>query len=409
MVLYQINVEANYGSTGKIAEALGQMIQQKGGKAFLAHGRKYRDSSLNTYKVGNIWTYAIHFLMSRLFDAHGQGSFFATKNLVKHLKKTKPEIIHLHNIHGYYINYKILFNYLKDFNGAIVWTLHDCWALTGHCTHYEHVGCEKWKTNCNACPQTKTYPSSVLLDNSYYNHIAKKRSFLMPSKLHVVTVSNWLQRQVEQSYLSLRTIQTIHNGLDTSIFKKSVNNNLRNRYKLENSFLILGVASVWDANKGLSDFLELSKKLNKTDKIVLIGLSKTQISQLPDEIVGIERTDSLETLIAWYSTADIYFNASYEESFGMTTIEAMSCGTPVIVYSATACSEPVTPMVGYSVEKKDINAVKQAVEYIRTKTSKSFENNCRKHVLENFEKQDRLKDYFLLYQNLIKTYAKGKN
>jgi putative colanic acid biosynthesis glycosyltransferase len=401
MVLYQINVEANYGSTGKIAEALGQMVQQNQGKAFLAHGRKYRDSSLSTYKVGNTWSYAFHYLISILFDGQGRGSYFATKRLVSHIKNTQPDIIHLHNIHGYYVNYKILFKYLQEFKGAVVWTLHDCWALTGHCTHYDHVGCEKWKTNCNSCPQTNKYPSSIGLDNSYYNHIEKKRSFLMPSNMHIVTVSKWLKKQVKQSYLSQRNIQTIHNGLNTTIFKKTINDELRVKYKLKNNFLILGVASVWDSNKGLNDFIKLSQNLQKMDKIVLIGLSKTQISQLPNGIIGIERTDSLKTLIAWYTTADVYFNASYEESFGMTTIEAMACGTPVIVYNATACAESVTDKVGFRVIKKDVNAINKSLDEIRIKKSIYYENYCRTHVLENFDQRDRFNDYIELYQNIL--------
>lgn len=401
MIVYQINVEANYGSTGKIAEALGQMVQQKGGKAYLAHGRNYRDSALETYKVGSLWSHALHLLISRIFDGQGRGSYWATKKLVSHLKRIKPDIIHLHNLHGYYLNYKVLFKYLKDFKGSIVWTLHDCWALTGHCTHYEHIGCEKWKTNCSACPQTKKYPSSLWLDNSYNNHKDKKRSFSMPSKLHIVTVSHWLEKQVKQSYLSDLNSRTIHNGLNTLVFNKKIVNNPRATYQMENSFLILGVASVWDTNKGLSDFIALSKKLKKTDKIVLIGLSKAQIRQLPDEIIGLERTDSLETLIAWYTTADVYFNASYEESFGMTTIEAMACGTPVIVYDATACSEPVTDKVGYRVKKRDINGIKKAIETIRIRKSSSFETDCRNHVLQNFDMKDRLNDYFLLYEKLV--------
>jgi len=396
--IFYINVEANFGSTGKIVESLGQLAQRKGSTTYLAHGRKYRASKLITYKIGNLFTYGFHFLLSILFDGQGRGSYLATKHLVRRINKIKPDVIHLHNIHGYYINYKVLFRYLEHYNGILIWTLHDCWALTGHCTHYDHVGCEKWKVECHSCPQQNKYPTSLLLDRSRKNHQKKKQYFSLPTNLKIITVSNWLNRQVKQSFLSNINTQTIYNGIDTSIFKKKYNSTLREQFHIDNKFIILGVASVWSETKGLSDFIKLSKTLKENEKIVLIGLSKNQISKLPISIIGLERTDTLEILVEWYSTANVYVNTSYEETFGMTTVEAMACGTPAVVYNSTACDECITNEVGFSVEKSNITQLKNALEIIKTKGNGFYDEPCRRHVEENFEKNNRYKEYLKLYE-----------
>jgi putative colanic acid biosynthesis glycosyltransferase len=400
--LLQINVEANYGSIGRIASGIGDLAIENGWESHIAsYGRKSVDCNSDLIRIGTNMEYYAHVLKTRFFDKHGYGSKNGTDELIKQIVILKPSVIHLHNIHGYYLNYPRFFNFLMMANIPVVWTLHDCWPLTGHCTHYEHVGCEKWKTECHSCPQQHTYPASILVDRSRKNHLEKKHSFLLPSKLKIITVSNWLKEQVQQSYLSHHKVQTIYNGLDTSIFKKKINLKLRAKYAIENSFLILGVASGWPKNKGLDDFIQLSKILDKTFQIVLIGLSKRQIARLPVSIIGIERTNSLDTLVEWYSLADVYVNTSYEESFGMTTIEAMACGTPVVVYNATACGESVSDNVGFSVEKKNIRDLKDSIEIIKKKKSITFEKDCRMHVVKNFDKKERYNDYLCLYENNI--------
>lgn len=399
MVLYQINVEANYGSTGKIAEALGNRVIDRGGKAYLAHGRKHRKSNLNTFQVGNWWSYGWHLLISRLFDAHGKGSFWATRKLVRHLEKMQPDIIHLHNIHGYFINYKVLFQYLEKYQGVVIWTLHDCWAFTGHCTHFEPHGCEKWKNGCSKCPALRDYPKSYLLDRSLYNYKHKKESFNNIKNLHLVPVSNWLKSYLDKSFLRTKPNTVIKNGIDLNVFSPAKTS----KKLFPNKKIILGVASVWDKNKGLYDFHKMQKLLNEDETIVLIGLNPNQIKSLPDGIVGVERTSDLNELIEYYTRADCFMNLTYADSYPTTIMEAVACGTPVITYDTGGCPEMVeNSELSITVPKKRFDlALETFRNLVMNHDSSTMANKSRNHALISFDGQMQLNGYFDLYENLL--------
>ncbi len=404
--LFQINVEANYGSTGRIASGIGDLVLKNGWESYIAYGQKQASSNSELSKVGGKLDFYNHVIHTRLFDRHGLASLKPTDKLIEKIKHIQPDIVHLHNIHGYYLNYPRLFNFLGSSDIPIVWTLHDCWALTGHCTHFENIDCQRWQTSCHSCPQKNVYPSSILRDRSKKNHADKKKYFQLPKKIEIVTVSNWLNQVVGKSFLSGYPRKTIHNGLDIEVFRPSNNISLIEKFDLNDSLVFLGVASVWAENKGLGDFIRLSEHLAENEKIVLIGLKKEQIAKLPENIIGLERTQNIEELAAWYSISDIYINTSVEESFGMTTAEAMACGTPVVVYNSTACPEMVNSKVGEIVEKNDIEGLRNALNTILSKPKGWYSKNCREFVVRNFNKEERYNDYFNLYNTLLN--AKNK-
>ena len=219
-VLFQINSSCNRGSTGRIAEFIGKKAKEVGYEGYIAYGRHYLPTDLHPIKIGNSFSNGLHLAASRLLDNHGLLSTAPTKRLVYEMKMIKPDIVHLHNIHGYYLNYKVLFEYLIEAKIPVVWTLHDCWPFTGHCCHFEYVGCEKWKTGCYKCPGLSVYPKSHLMDKSQRNYELKKKLFTgVIDRLTIVPVSEWLERIVRQSFLKEANIKTIHNGVDTTVFR----------------------------------------------------------------------------------------------------------------------------------------------------------------------------------------------
>jgi len=399
--LLQINSVINSGSTGRIAEEIGQMAIKSGWVSYIAYGRNERPSTSNLIRIGNDKDVKLHGLQTRLFDRHGLSSRKATSDFIKQIDNIKPDIVHLHNIHGYYINIEVLFHYLKNANVPVVWTFHDCWPITGHCSHFSYVGCEKWKSQCFECPQKSGYPASYFIDRSKKNYILKKELFNSLPNLTLVPVSQWLSGVLEESFLQNYPIKVINNGINTEVFKPSLSSDFRNKYGLKDKFILLGVASVWEERKGLKDFIELSKLLDSDYQIVLVGLTKKQIELLPKNILGIERTESVYALADIYASADIVLNLSYEETFGLTTVEGFACGTPGIVYNATASPELIEESTGIVVEQGNMNKLVEAIYTIKNNGKQYYSDACVNRAHRLYKKEDRYKEYIQLYNELI--------
>ena len=346
-----INSVAGFGSTGRIAAETCRELMKEGHECVLAFGRDAANcDDIRTVRIGSPVEFKLHGIRSRLLDDHGFGSKAATESFLQWAKAYDPDVIWLHNVHGYYIHLPLLFAWLRSCGKKIIWTLHDCWAFTGHCAYFDFVGCDKWKTGCHSCPQKESYPASVGLDNSKRNYENKKFLFTGIPDLQLIVPSYWLKSRVEQSFLKEYPVEVVYNTINQEIFKPTPSD-FREKYALEGKTILLGVASVWDARKGLQDFIDLSRLLDESYKIVLIGLSPSQIQSLPEEILGLPRTNSMTELAQAYSAADIFLNPSTEETFGMTAMEARCCGTEAIVYQNTACEEIVDKFGGIAVPR----------------------------------------------------------
>jgi putative colanic acid biosynthesis glycosyltransferase len=401
--IIQISVEGNMGSTGTIAESIGEIAISRGWESYIAFGRFKRTSKSTTIKIGNLIDILIHGLLTRIFDLHGYGSKHATKKLIKQINHINPDIIHLHNLHGYYINIEVLFEFLSKVNIPVIWTFHDCWPMTGHCSHFDFVGCDKWKIECNNCPQLREYPKSLFLDRSRKNYYSKKKLFTSVDNLTVVSVSNWLNNIVEKSFMNKLSSRVIYNGIDINLFSpERLNNCIRDKYCIQEKFMILGVATTWTDRKGLKDFLELSKYIDSNIIIVLIGLSSSQIKNLPKNIIGLKRTENKQELRDLYVECDVYMNLSVEETFGLTTAEALACGTPAIVYNSTASPELIDRSTGIVVEKQNIQNILLALDEISRNGKLYYSEACRSRAINLFDQKNRFNEYFELYDEKLK-------
>lgn len=392
--ILQINTVAGTGSTGRIAEQIGLDLQRRSIESYIAYGRGCYTGASHPLVIGTKRGVIAHGLYTRFFDGHGLASKSATRDFIRQVERLRPDLIQLHNIHGYYLNYPILFDYLKHWGGPVVWTLHDCWAFTGHCAYYSRVSCDKWKNGCGGCPLKISYPQSWI-DRSSDNLRRKEQAFAGLSDLTIVTVSNWLKSQVAESILKQYPCRTIHNGVDLHSFTA------KTASRQSDEFLVLGVANTWEERKGLADFVTLREKLPSSVSIRLIGLSDQQIKRLPSGIVGMGRTKSIEELVFWYSAADVYVNLSTEETLGMTSLEAQACGTPVIVYDATGCPETVCSGSGYVVEVRNVDAVADRILKIRALGKAFFFDACCRWVASKFAADQTYDAYYHLYMERL--------
>lgn len=337
-----INAECGTGSTGKISAAIAEQYERDGHEVKIAYGRcafvpdQYKRFAV---RIGSDVEVKIHALLTRITDKQGLYSKAATKKFLTWSEEYNPDVLWLHNLHSYYVNYEMLFEWIKTRpQMEVKWTLHDCWAFTGHCTHFTIAKCYKWKDECTKCPQLKEYPASYIFSNCEDAFKRKKQSFTGVKNMTLITPSHWLANLVKESFLNEYPIEVIHNTIDTNTFKPTPSD-FRERYRLENKKIVLGVASVWTKQKGFYDFIELSKMLDDNYRIVLVGLSDKQLKEIPKNIIGIKRTNGQKELAEIYTAADVFLNLSYEENYPTVNLEARACGTPIIVYDVGGSKE----------------------------------------------------------------------
>lgn len=396
-----VNSTANSGSTGRIAEGIGQAAIANGYNSYFGYGRIGQDSVSKLIKIGSAKDIILHGLGSLLFDNHGFCSRTATLKFIKEIEKFHPDVINLHNIHGYYLNVEILFNYLEVSNIPVVWTFHDCWPFTGHCTYFDRYKCLKWKSGCEYCPNSKGYPKSLFLDRSKYNYYEKKELFNKLKNVTLVAPCNWMKKLIQQSFLSKYPVVTIHNGVDIDIFKPIRSAEIRKKLGITpNKKIILGVASIWDKRKGFDDFIKLNLGLDKHYQIILVGLNDRQEASLPKNMIGVKRTENIKQLAELYSLANVFVNPTYVDNFPTTNIEALACGTPVVTYRTGGSSEAIDDYTGVVVEQGDMNQLKQAVEFVANR-KEEYTYACRNRAEMMFNKHERFNDYVALFNKLI--------
>lgn len=399
-ILY-INESLNTGSTGHIVEEIASSAMKNGYECMVAHGARYVHASqiLHYAFSSRIEEYA-HGVYSLFCNAHGLGSESATKRLIRFIQDWQPSLIHLHNIHGYYLNYPHLFEYLKKANLPVVWTLHDCWAITGRCAYFTLSGCHQWQTQCRDCPAYSDYPRSLLKAQTERNFLLKKQAFTGLNNMCITTVSNWLKEHVQQSFLQGYPCRTIYNGIDTEVFQPTASE-LRKQWNAEDKVVILGVASQWTETKGWKDWIRLAQRLDKNRyTVVMVGVSRRQQQELPDHCVVISKTDNRPQLAQVYSAADIYVNLAHQEAFGLTLLEAMACGTPCISYDNTAIPETTTQETAIILPDRDIDAVQRAIAQAGSEWKQQCSGECRNHVLNKFNNIDKIQEYLRLYGEL---------
>jgi putative colanic acid biosynthesis glycosyltransferase len=404
MKILQINSVCGVGSTGRIVIEINKMIEEMNFNGLILYGRGNKREVNNYIKIGSDFDNKLHGVLTRLTDKHGFGSARETKNMIEILKNYDPDIIHLHNIHGYYLNIEVLFNYLKISAKPVLWTLHDCWSFTGHCSYFDYVVCNRWKTECYNCPQKNMYPSSKLIDNSKWNYKKKKELFTMLDNMTIITPSLWLREIVKESFLGKYDIKTIYNGINLDVFRPIANKQtikIKEKYNCIGKFVILGVANIWEERKGLKYLLDLSKQLDDSFCVIIAGVNRKQKLALPKNVIGITKTNDVSQLVEIYSMADVFVNPTLEEVLGMTNIEALACGTPVITFNTGGSPECIDKTCGIVVEKGNLDRLTEAV--IKIKNEPLSINACLNRA-KLFDKDKKYKEYLELYKRTINKY-----
>ncbi|HIT69189.1 MAG TPA: glycosyltransferase [Candidatus Aphodomonas merdavium] len=384
------------GSHGRIMDDLRRGAQSAGHccRVYYSRGPAREGDFI---RFGSAAEVALHGAASRLLDAHGLFSRRATRQLLQYLDAFKPDLIHLHNAHGYYLCVPLFFDWIRRTGVPLVWTLHDCWALTGHCSHFVRAGCERWQTGCHDCPLLQEYPASFLLDCSRRNWNLKQKTFSALPRLTLVTPSQWLAGVVEKSFLQSARRRVIGNGVDLSLFTPGDAAQTRKALGVApGQALLLAVAAPFDARKGFADALEIARLLAERAKVVLVGLTQKQLASLPAGVTGIARTDGPQALVDLYRAADCLLNPTYEDTYPTVNMEAMACGTPVAAYGVCGCTEQLQSPCGRSVPAGDVRALAQAAMAL-SEQKPGLSAICREKAVCDFDRTAAVKAYLELY------------
>ena len=400
MRIAELNMCVN-GSTGKIMLQIADKARAYGHevRTYSTHQyhKKYKKLPIPPQGHKYYGTYVengIHFVLARQTGRNGCFGRFMTWRLIRELKEYKPDILHLHNLHGFCINLPLLFKYIRQENIRVIWTLHDCWSFTGHCPHFESIGCDKWKTGCYECSKYREYPKSIV-DNSSKMYRLKKRWFTGLNNMTLVTPSKWLKNLVKESFMKEYPVKVIPNGIDLSVFQPA-NGEEKRDYLCEGKYMLLGVASSWGEAKGLDVFIELSKRLSNEYQIVLVGTNDEIESVLPETIVSIQRTESQKELARLYSAADVFIDPTREDNYPTVNMEALACGTPVITFDTGGSPEIIDETCGVVVPKNDVDKLIEEIERVICKKVFSTEQCLKK--AKAFDMNQTLKLYMELYQ-----------
>jgi len=405
--LLQINATANWGSTGKIAELCNQYAAKQGWEIYAAYGRYRTPGQSKLINTTTKWDVYEHYAEFILFDNEGLASRNATNRLVEVIQRINPDIVHLHNLHDHWLNFRVLFEYLNQTTIKVVWTFHDLWSVTGHCSNVAYMNCDKYMDKCVVCPMTKGR-LLPLFKQTRRNFQMKKQLFSANKNLHVVSVSEWVDKTIAKSFLKEKDRRVIYNGIDTDIFKPTELGILNTPdyagvlSAIAGKFVIMAVSSQWKSNaKGLDDYKAMVQMLNKDEVIVLVGVSEDISKDFPSNMIAIRRTDNQRQLAALYSRADVVCSFSYAETFGLTIVEGYACGTPAVVYDNTALPDLITEESGYVVENKNYTQAYSAIQQIKLDGKHKYSDACIRVAREKYNQAKCFEEYIKLYESLI--------
>lgn len=392
MKILLIDVNCKSSSTGNIVYDLYTAINDNMDEAAICYGRGPVLQGKNIFKFGLDYETRFHAIMARITGLNGYFSPISTIRLINFIKEFKPDVVHIHELHAYFVNLKPLLQFLKKQKIKIVWTFHCEYMYTGKCGYT--YDCNKYISECGHCPAKKTYPKSLVFDctRKMFND---KKNLLADMNFTIVTPSRWLSEKVQKSFLKERKIEVVHNGVDTDVFyPRSVN---REKYQIESDRLVvLSVSSeiLTNPRRGGQWVLKLAEIMPET-LFILVGVTDVNIPH-PNNVRLVLRTKNQDELAEYYSLADVHLLCSELETYSMPCAESICCGTPVVGFKCGAPETVFNNKLSSFVNQGDIEMLKQKIIW-----AKDLKKRCE----SEFEKERNKLSIATMYNEYMKFYV----
>ena len=391
-----IDVVCKYGSTGKIVYDVYNDVNARGDEAAICYGRGPKIKEKNIYKFGLNFETFLHAFLTRFTGYTGCFSYFSTRRLIRFIKKFKPDVVHIHELHAYFVNVKQLLNYLKKANIKVVHTLHCTFSYTGKCGH--HFECEKWKECCGKCPRLKEYVSTMFFDHTKKMFLDKKKAFTGFNNMTITCPSNWLANLAKQSFLGQYPIKVIPNGINTSVFSLKDTTALKEKLTIKNEKVVLAVApNLMSPLKGGNWVLKLAEKMKSEPvKFIMVGVDNIDFEH-GENVMVFKRTNNQDELADFYSLADVFVICSERENFPTTCLEAQCCGAPILGFDVGGVKETSAFDGNRFVEYGDIDGLENVLKEMLAK--KIDKNSLSNHAVSIYSEKAMSNSYYEIYKN----------
>ena len=397
MRVLQLNVTFGVGSTGRIVQDIHNFLLRKKIESFVIYGRNRYAEDPFAFYIGSKVSFYIDALLTRITGFVGYFSYFYTIMIIRKIKSLQPDIIHLHNIHGYYLNIPMLLRFLITYDKKVVWTLHDEFMYTGKCAYTQE--CSKYLSTCQQCPLVKEYPKSFLFDWTRAMFLHKKRLLSNISHISFVTPSNWLASRTRGSIIKSHSISVINNGINTKVFKKTPSSQLDKFVNDDDVTVLALIANLDDNNKGhhwiksMADYIR-EKNNNGQIHFIVVGSGKTKYNH--ELIKYIDRTNNVVDLVKLYNSADFYLILSEFENYPTVCLEASAINLPIIGFDVGGVRESIAN-VPYKLFPHGDESLIKFVSLLKKNNLKNFESPN----IKNIDYTTMTLEYLRLYRGLL--------
>lgn len=393
-------LDVNYGnsSTGKIVQALAESARKEGHQVQVLFGRSSDSDNSDGIMVSPFYEPFIHAALTRLTGFEGRFSPKATARIKSEILRFEPDLIHLHDIHGYWVNTLELLEFVNYLDIKILWTFHCEYPYTGKCGHA--FECNKWMSQCGDCPQVAEYPKSLFFDQSESQFLGKKELATQLQNLTIICPSNWLAERAKKSMFSEFPIKVIYNGVDTSVFRPSRKDS-STKWGRQLTVGCIG-RDLFGGNKGGDIMLSVAEELVQAEFLAFDSEKFSQKSRYPN-VTFLPRLSPVELSNA-LSSIDVFLLTSRRETFSLMSAEALACGVRVVGLDSGAPAEIVRhSFLGELISEEEVAKLPQLILETSDRRVGSEERNMAEHRHTYIENEFSLSTMCNKYMNLYKS------